>query len=81
MDEFKKELEVLINRYNIENKADVPDFILAEMFCGFIESIGSQIKRTLDWHGCDSVCHPTNYEIMDKFEEFYTKFPNPLFHS
>jgi len=62
MDEFKKELEELINKHSIENKADVPDFILAEMVCGFIESIGTQIKRTLDWHGVDSVCHPASYE-------------------
>ena len=61
MEAFKKELEKLINRHNIENVADVPDFILAEMVCGFIKSVGSQIKRTLDWHGCDSVCHPASH--------------------
>lgn len=55
---FKKELEGLINKYSIENEADVPDFILAEMICCFIESVGPSIKKTLDWHGCDSVCHP-----------------------
>lgn len=50
MDEFKKELEHLINRYSIENKTDTPDFILADMVCGFIETIGPQIKKTLLWH-------------------------------
>ena len=58
MDEFKKELESLINKHCIENKMDVPDFIMAEMICIFIEFIGPQIKKTLDWHGCDSTCHP-----------------------
>jgi len=69
MEYFKKELEVLINRHSIENKADVPDFILAEMVCVFIRSIGPQIKRTLDWHGCDSVCHPARplVEIENKY--------------
>ena len=62
MDKFKKELEELINKHCVENRADVPDFILAEMVCGFIESIGAQIKKTLDWYGCDSVCHPANCE-------------------
>jgi len=51
-------LEELINKHSIENEVDVPDFILAEMICGFVQSIGPQIKRALDWHGCYSVCHP-----------------------
>lgn len=54
---FKKELETLINKHCIENLCDVPDFLLAEMVCKFIEGIGPCIKQTLDWHGCDSVCH------------------------
>jgi len=58
MEEFKKDLEILINKHCIENEVDVPDFILAEMICSFLQSIGPQIKKTLDWHGCDSVCHP-----------------------
>ena len=56
--EFEKELTKLINMYSVENDIDIPDFILSEMICKFIESIGPSIKKTLDWHGCDSVCHP-----------------------
>lgn len=56
--EFKLDLENLINRYSIENVVDMPDYLLAEMICNFIEAVGSPIKRTLDWHGCDSICHP-----------------------
>jgi len=55
---FKQEIENVINKYSAENLCDVPDFILAEMVVGFIKTIGPQIKKTLDWHGCDSVCHP-----------------------
>lgn len=55
---FKNELESLINKHSIENKCDVPDFILSDMVVSFIEAIGPKIKQTLDWHGCDSVCHP-----------------------
>ena len=65
MEKFKKELEGLINRHGVENECDVPDFLLAEMVVGFIKSIGPQIKKTLDWHGCDSVCHPTTGEAPD----------------
>ena len=58
MKEFKKELEILINKHSIENYADMPDFMMAEMICGFIVGVGSCIKANLTWHGCDSVCHP-----------------------
>lgn len=56
--EFKKELTELINRYGIENCADMPDYLLAEMICNMIEGIGKSVKKTLDWHGCNSICHP-----------------------
>lgn len=58
MSEFEKELTSLINRHSIENKVDMPDFILAGMICRMIEAMGPSVKQTLDWHGCDSVCHP-----------------------
>jgi len=62
MDGFEKELATLINKHSIENRCDVPDFLLAEMIVNFIQAIGEPIKKTLDWHGCDSVCHPNPKE-------------------
>ena len=58
MKAFKACLADLINEHGVENMCDVPDFILAEMICNFIVAVGGPIKDTLDWHGCDSVCHP-----------------------
>ena len=58
MEKFEKELEKLINKHSIENECDMPDFLLAKMIVGFIKSVGEPIKETLDWHGCDSICHP-----------------------
>jgi len=58
MEAFEKELTQLINRYSIESMADMPDFLLAGMICRIIEAMGPSIKSALDWHGCDSVCHP-----------------------
>lgn len=55
---FKKELESLINKHSMENYCDMPDFLMADMICGFIDIIGIRIKKNLDWHGCDSICHP-----------------------
>jgi len=57
MKEFQKDLENLINLYSIENNCDVPDFLLAEMIVGFIQNLGPVIKKTLDWHSCNSTCH------------------------
>jgi len=57
MEKFKKELKTLINRHSIENYVDMPDFLLADLICVFIVASGVSIKRNLDWHGCDSVCH------------------------
>lgn len=54
MEEFEKELTHLINRHSIENVADMPDFLLAGMICRMVEAMGPSIKKTLDWHGCDS---------------------------
>lgn len=65
MEKFKKELELLINKYSIEHFCDMPDFLMADMICGFIDIIGARIKKNLDWHGCDSVCHPKKESICD----------------
>ena len=58
MSEFESELTNLINRHSIENTVDMPDFVLSGMICRMIEAMGPSIKQNLDWHGCDSVCHP-----------------------
>ena len=58
MEEFERQLTLLINRHSLENVADMPDYIMARMICRMIEAMGPHIKETLDWHGCHSVCHP-----------------------
>lgn len=60
MEEFKKELTSLINAHSIENKWDMPDFLMAETLCNLIDSMSKPMKNNLDWHGVDSVCHPKN---------------------
>ncbi len=63
--DFQKDLKDLLNQYCVEDNCDVPDFILAEMITGFIMFIGPHVKATLDWHGCNSVCHPKKEENND----------------
>ena len=58
MKKFKKELEGLINKHSIENIADMPDYLLADLLCNLILVIGVASKANLDWHGWDSICHP-----------------------
>ena len=58
MDNFKKDLENLINTHAIENKWDMPDYIMAEFICNLINSVSIPMRANLDWHGVDSVCHP-----------------------
>ena len=53
MEKFKKDLAALINQHSIQNTCDMPDYLLAEMICRFIEAVGSPIRRNLDWHGCN----------------------------
>lgn len=62
---FKEELCNLLNKYSMENECDVPDYILADMVHDFICCVGTHIKRTLDWHGCDSICHkaPSKHSV------------------
>lgn len=55
---FTKELQALINKHGVENTCDIPDFLLAELVVAFIQTVGVSVKKTLDWHGCNSVCHP-----------------------
>lgn len=55
---FEQELAELLNKHNMENHADMPDFLLARMICQMITNCGPVIKKNLDWHGCDSICHP-----------------------
>ena len=55
---FKKELVELVNKHTIENELSMPDFLIAEMICNFLYAIEEPMKKNLDWHNCNSLCHP-----------------------
>ena len=65
MDKFKRELADLINVHCVENECDMPDFLMADMIVDFIQAVGKSIKKNLDWHGCDSICHPKTVSIKE----------------
>ena len=59
---FHAELTGLINKYGLEREADMPDYLLAEMVVRMLAAVGPCVKKNLEWHGCDSVCHPKQGE-------------------
>lgn len=68
LNSFSKELCTLINKYSIENFCDMPDFMLSKMICDMIKAMGPNIKQTLDWHGCKSVCHSIDEQNTTSLE-------------
>jgi len=51
INEFKKELEQLINCHSLENESDTPDFILAEFMVDCMLSVNKMVKRRDEWYG------------------------------
>ena len=47
--EFKKELEVLINKYSIENDSNTPDYILANYLFSCLEAYNKSVKSRDKW--------------------------------
>lgn len=48
---FEKELEVLINRYSMENESDTPDFILARFLRLQLDVFSRTVRRREHWYG------------------------------
>lgn len=48
---FEKELEKLINKYNMENESNTPDFILAEYLKSCLDSFAITTRARDKWHG------------------------------
>lgn len=51
MDEFRKELEALLNKHSMENGSDTPDFILAEYLVQCLEVFDGIVKKRKEWYG------------------------------
>lgn len=50
-EEFTEQLESLLNRFNIDNWADTPDYILAEHLTGALRLYRATLTTTRVWHG------------------------------
>ena len=51
MEEFKKELEILINKNGIDNECNTPDYILAEYLTSCLEAYRDTVRSRDTWFG------------------------------
>jgi len=51
MDNFRKELESLINRHSKENGSNTPDFILAEYLESCLAAFDTAVQNRSKWYG------------------------------
>jgi len=50
---FIEELRVLINKHNLENESNTPDFILAQYVVNCLEAFNRATRWRTDWWGID----------------------------
>ena len=53
MADFRKDLEVLINRHSKENGSNTPDFILALFLGQCLDSFDAAVQQRETWYGRD----------------------------
>lgn len=51
MDDFRKELETLINRHSLENGSNTPDFILANYLVACLKAFDATLVEREKWYG------------------------------
>ena len=53
MDDFRKDLEALINRHSMESASNTPDWILARFLENCLTVFGVAVQQRETWHGRD----------------------------
>ena len=51
MEDFRKELETLINKHSMENGSDTPDFLLAEYLTDCLNTFEKTMQKREKWYG------------------------------
>lgn len=49
-DDFRKELEILINKYSQENGSNTPDFILARYILDCLDAFDRAVNARSQWY-------------------------------
>jgi hypothetical protein len=47
--DFKMELQQLINKHSLEGMCDMPDFIMAAAVCDFLDTLSAAVVRRDAW--------------------------------
>ena len=64
---FEKELEKLINRYNMERAGgDTPDFILARFLRMQLDIFHATVRRRESWHGREEKLVDRRMEVYER---------------
>ena len=50
MENFRNELEVLLNKHSMDNESNCPDFILADYLIDCLKSYNRATTRRDNWH-------------------------------
>lgn len=48
---LRKEIQAAINKYNLENGSDTPDFILAEYLTDCLRIFDKAVTKRQEWYG------------------------------
>jgi len=48
---FREELNILINKYSLENGSDTPDFILADFVIESLKVFDNVVVKREEWYG------------------------------
>lgn len=49
--EFKTELAALLNKYNVDGRSQIPDYILADFIIGTIQNVAAMAYARDNWFG------------------------------
>ncbi len=78
IDDFRKELQDLINKYSKENGSDTPDFILAEYLTDCLKIFDKTIQLRNHWYGImPNESRMPVVEISNEKKEHYKRKRNP----
>lgn len=67
MDSFRIELQQLINKHNIENGSDTPDFILTQFLLGCLYAFDSAVIKRQNWYNKET--NITEVPVVDTVPE------------
>ena len=63
---FEKELQTLINRCNIENESNTPDFILAQYIRNCLNAFNKACNSREKWYGREQVEVEPPYNVEER---------------